>query len=246
MWTHPVFFFSQGRVKPGWVADPLERCCRSEERLSLLPHCPPLQTLQDKHHLRVKSFCFLPQEQLALVASAFISLAAYACGHTAWRPCSSGKELWSVPIWPEPWTPRKRAHSPSSAAASWSAALTGTHLTPAQTRTHRSSGRQRRRWEQDSGAPWPPPVTHPSSLLGQTQLGSEACVRCGERDALKHTLLHLGDHQPHQHAQRWAAHIQAGSVGEIILQVIKRTWTQMNEWRKLNNVEIWLLILKTI
>lgn len=40
---------------------------------------------------------------------------------------------------------------------------------------------------------------------------------------LKDALLDLGDHQPHQHVQGGSAHIQAGSVGEVFLQVVKGT-----------------------
>lgn len=65
--------------------------------------------------------------------------------------------------------------------------------------------------------------THPCSLLCQMQLRREVHVQCGECDTFKHTLLHLGNHEPYQHAERWTTHVQAWSVWEILLQVMKCT-----------------------
>lgn len=67
--------------------------------------------------------------------------------------------------------------------------------------------------------------THPCSLLSQMQLRCEVRVQRGECDTFKHTLLHLGNHEPYQHAERWITHVQAWSVREILLQVIKCTYT---------------------
>lgn len=61
------------------------------------------------------------------------------------------------------------------------------------------------------------------------ELGAEAGFLRGERDAFKHTLLHLSHHQLDQHAERRCAHVQTGSIGEILLKVIKRTWKQETE-----------------
>lgn len=144
------------------------------------------------------------------------------CGRRVQQQCSSVRGHGSVQIWPEPWTPKKTVRSPSSEAASWSAALTSRRPTPTGTHTHTHGVRVTVNQQEQQNTPWDA-LTHPCSLLCHTQLGSKVCVLRGECDTLKHTLLHLGNHQPYQHAERRTAHVQTRSVGEILLEVIKCT-----------------------
>lgn len=65
---------------------------------------------------------------------------------------------------------------------------------------------------------------HPCCLLSQLQAGQEVVLGTQQGHLLKDTLLDLGHHQPHQHGQGGGAHVKAGSVGEVFLQVVKGTW----------------------
>lgn len=68
-----------------------------------------------------------------------------------------------------------------------------------------------------------PQGAHPCCLLGKLQPGEEVMLGTQQGHLLKDTLLDLGNHQPHQHVQGGCTHIQAGSIGEVFLQVVKGT-----------------------
>lgn len=92
-------------------------------------------------------------------------------------------------------------------------------------------------WSMNSAWTFIDAVTHPCSFLSQVELRREVSVLRGERDALEHTLLHLSDHKPDQHAERRTAHVQTGSVGEVLFEVIKCTWAHNEDRHKWSTAE---------
>lgn len=67
---------------------------------------------------------------------------------------------------------------------------------------------------------------YPGCLLGELQPRQEVFLGTQQGHLLEDALLDLGEHQLHQHGEGSRAHVQAGSVGEVFLQVVKGTCTR--------------------